>query len=488
MDPIDLAERLGRWSAGRGRLSALLAQRLRTLIDDGDLPPGAVLPTDRALAGALAVGRSTVVAAYETLRADGRIVRRQGSGTRVAGATDPQTPADGWTLPTPDTHAPLFLHHLEPPGSALQFACAAPSSPPAALLEAQRAALDQLTETAGRTVDQGYQVGGHPRLRAAIAEHYRGLGLPTDPEQVLVTNGAQQALSLLSRALVQPGDPVLVEAPTYPGALEVLRSIGAELVPQPVGMPGLARTLQQVSPVLTYLVPTFHNPTGAVLGALQGERAARAAVRADSWLIDDRTLADLAFPGVSTPPPLAAHAGDSDKIITVGSLSKAVWGGLRIGWIRAGRSLINRLSRVRALQDLGGTVFNQLAAAVMVEDLAGHLAQSRVQLNNRHDQLCTALRSELPEWSFEPVTGGQFLWVELPRGDADSFAQSALRHGVAVLPGSGLDAYGASTARLRLHFQLPNELARDGIRRLAAAWAEYQPPARPLPDRPKLAV
>jgi DNA-binding transcriptional MocR family regulator len=380
------------------------------------------------------------------------------------------------------------LQHLEPPGSALQFACAAPTAPPPELLSAQRQALDQLTATAGRTVDLGYHVVGLPRLRAAVADHYSGLDLATDPEQILITNGAQQAISLLVRALVQPGDPVLVETPTYPGALESLRAAGAELVPQSVGMPGLGRTLRGTRPALAYLVPQFHNPTGALLGALQGERLARAAAKADTWLIDDRTLADLPFPGVVTPPPLAIHEQSAGRVITVGSLSKIVWGGLRVGWIRGPRGLINRLARIRALHDCGGTVFTQLAAAIIVDDLAKLREQNSGLLKQRHDQLSEALRRQLPDWSFEPVTGGQFLWIKLPYGDGDSFAQYALRHGVAVLPGSGLDASGESTAYLRLHFQLPNELAQDGIRRLSAAWSQYQPPVKPLVERPKMAV
>ena len=135
MDPIELAQRLGRWSSGRGPLYVLLATRLRTLIDDGELRPGALLPPDRALATALAVGRITVVNAYDRLAVEGRIVRRQGSGTRVAG------PAGSEARGTTD--APTFLHLLEPNDDVIMLACAAPDAPPAELVDAYAETLPQ---------------------------------------------------------------------------------------------------------------------------------------------------------------------------------------------------------------------------------------------------------------------------------------------------------------------------------------------------------
>ena len=172
MKPIDLGERLGRWSSGRGPLPVLLSARLRRLIDEGELAPGEPLPPDRALAAALAVGRSTVVAAYEELRREGRIVRRQGSGTRVAGAdrAGPVRP------PRPTTGAPVFLHLLEPRDGVIPLACAAPSAPPPELVEAYAAMLPRLAATAG---DIGYYPAGHPALRQAIADRYAAPGIRT---------------------------------------------------------------------------------------------------------------------------------------------------------------------------------------------------------------------------------------------------------------------------------------------------------------------
>ena len=257
MKPIELGGRLGRWSSGRGPLPVLLAARLRRLIDEGELPPGEPLPPDRALASALAVGRSTVVAAYDLLRRDGRIVRRQGSGTQVAGTAG----AAG----RPTTGAPLFLHLLEPRDGVIQLTCAAPSTPPPELAEAYTSIVPTLAGICG---DIGYHPLGYPVLRAAIAERYTRHGIRTGPDRILVTNGAQQALSLLARAFLTPGAPVLVEAPTYHGALEAFRDAAAVPRALPVGLSGLEMAARQHRPALAYVISTFHNPTGSVLSPL----------------------------------------------------------------------------------------------------------------------------------------------------------------------------------------------------------------------------
>jgi DNA-binding transcriptional MocR family regulator len=474
MNPIELSDRLGRWSSGRGALPALLAARLRRLIDEGELPPGEPLPPDRALASALAVGRTTVVAAYDLLRQDGRLVRRQGSGTRVAGAE----PAG----PRPTTSAPIFLHLLEPHDGVIPLACAAPDTPPPELAEAFAGVMPALAATTG---DIGYYPAGHPALLTAIACHYERRGVRTRSEQVLVTNGGQQALSILARALLAAGDQVAVEGPTYPGALEVFREQAAVTNCLPVGLPGLAAAARQRRIALAYVVSTFHNPTGAVLPALARRELAQAASAAGVPLIDDEVMSDLAFPGVTVPPPIAAYA---DDVISVGSLSKSVWGGWRIGWVRGPEPLIARLARLLAVHDLGGNVIAQMAAADLLPRLGEIVCRQAAARQAQHDHLRRDLARYLPDWNVPPVPGGQTLWARLPRGDGASFAQAALRHGVAVLPGSGLDASGASQACLRLHFLARPEVLTEAVRRLADAWRSYRPPPVPATTPPAMSV
>ncbi len=464
----DLLARLGRWSAGRGPLYVLLAARLRRMINDGELPPGTALPADRTLAAALTVGRSTVVAAYDALCQDGRIVRRQGSGTRVAPAALKPEPG-----PAGDTASPLFLHLLEPPDGVIQLACAAVSTAPAAVTEAYATALTY--PIAG---DIGYHPAGHPALRRALAERYTRRGLPTEPGQILVTSGAQQGLSLLARLFLGPGDRMLVEAPTYPGAIEVFRESAAVLRSVPSGAAGLdvdalVHALRE-RPRAAYLVPTHHNPTGNVLSNLARRRIAEAAAAAGVPLIDDEVLADLGFAG-EVAPPLAAFAPDGAVVATAGSLSKSVWGGLRVGWVRASASLVLRLARLKAVHDLGSNVFAQLAAAELVGDLDALRKERVAALGENHDRLCADLAALLPGWEFRPASGGQTLWVRLPYGDGVSFAQRALRHGVAVLPGGSLDVSGHSDDHLRVPFLADPGKLTEAVRRLAEAWRDYTP-------------
>ncbi|WP_345563393.1 PLP-dependent aminotransferase family protein [Nonomuraea rosea] len=478
----DLVDLLGRWASGRGPLYLLLTARLRALIDDGVLAPDVRLPPDRVLARRLAVGRGTVVAAYDLLQQEARVVRRQGSGTRVAALDLPATrTADGVVA------NPLLMHILHPPDGVQLLTCAAPDEPPAAMFEAYEEAGARLAGVR----DLGYQPAGNADLRAALAAYYTGRGVPTAPEEIMVTTGGQQALTLLTGLLVSPGDTVLTEAPTYPGALEVFRHAASVIRPMRVDEAGHAMREHPARvhvdeaghairerPALTYLVPTARNPDGAVMGNQARRRLAALAAEHDVPLIDDEVCAELCFSG-ETPPPLAAFgAARGEQVITVGSMSKLVWGGLRVGWIRAAAPLISRLARLRAVHDLGGEVFSQLAAAALLRRL-DVIRPARVRvLRERHDHLCAELRARLPSWSFEPALGGQTLWVRLPHGDVDSFSQVALRHGVAVPPGRSFDPLGGFTDYMRLHYLFPEEELSQAVNNLAAAWAAYDGAAR----------
>ncbi|MGP3962665.1 MocR-like transcription factor YczR [Nonomuraea sp. 3N208] len=459
----DLVDLLGRWASGRGPLYLLLAVRLRALIDDGVLPPGDALPPDRVLAKRLAVGRGTVVAAYDLLQQEGRVVRRQGSGTRVAPLDLPATrTADGVVA------NPLLQHILHPPDGVILLTCAAPHDPPAALFEAYEEAGTRLAGVR----DLGYQPAGNAELRAALADYYCARGVPTTPDEIITTTGAQQALTLLTGLLVAPGDTVLTESPTYPGSLEVFRHAAA--VVKPVTPEQLRDALRE-RPALAYFVPTARNPDGAVMANHDRRRLAALAGEHDVPLIDDEVCAELCFSG-ETPPPLAAYGsrtGQGEHVITIGSLSKLVWGGLRVGWIRAAAPLISRLARLRAVHDLGGEVFSQLAAAALLRRLDEVRAARVRALRDRHDHLCAELRASLPSWSFEPARGGQTIWVRIPRGDVDAFSQVALRHGVAVPPGRSFDPLGGHADHMRLHFLFPAEELSRAVNNLAAAWAVF---------------
>ncbi|WP_405855317.1 aminotransferase class I/II-fold pyridoxal phosphate-dependent enzyme [Streptomyces sp. NBC_00090] len=238
--------------------------------------------------------------------------------------------------------------------------------------------------------------------------------------------------------------------------------------------------MERHRPALAYVVPRFQNPTGTVLPPLAGRRLVEAANALGVPLVDDEVLADLAFAPGPREPSLSAYG----EVIAVGSLSKVVWGGLRIGWVRGPAPLVARLARLKALHDLGSDLPSQLVATRLLDDFAPVLASRTAAVRAGHDHLRAELARLLPAWSCAPATGGQTLWVRLPHGDGVSFAQLALRHGVAVLPGATTDALGGSLRHLRLHFLAPTEVLTEAVRRLAAAWAEYTP--GPEPERASL--
>jgi DNA-binding transcriptional MocR family regulator len=469
----ELADLLGHWLAAEGPLYRMLAARIGRLADTGELPPGLRLPPERELAGALAVSRNTVAAAYQLLRDEGMAQSRQGAGTRIV----------------PHRTTPAAVHRANGFFAGLLESSAVDIDLTLATMECApqvAAALDNpaavLSPDVHREVTSspGYYPYGLPALRAVIADHLSARhGLPTSAEQVAVTTGAQQALDLLIRCEVLPGQPVVVEDPTFPGMLDALQRAGARMVGLPAGDgtdPGrLEQAIRTHRPALVYLTPTHHNPTGLVMPRPHRQRVADIAARHSGTLfIDDMTLADLTLdpePGTG-PQPLAALSPRQPNMITVGSLSKIYWGGLRTGWVRAGTGAISRLAAAKAAADLGSAPYEHaIAAALMAGQHEEIVRWRRAHLRVQRDALQDALRAGLPGWRWTTPPGGLSLWVRLAdRADSGAFAQAALRHGVAVVPGRLLSATGAGQDFVRIAFTQPAGRLREAVPMLARAW------------------
>jgi DNA-binding transcriptional MocR family regulator len=230
---------------------------------------------------------------------------------------------------------------------------------------------------------------------------------------------------------------------------------------------------------LIYLIPTFQNPTGEVMPKAARREIAQIVTEMGVPLIDDTTVADICFEG-TTPPPMAADCPDG-MVLTIGSLSKLVWGGLRIGWVRAPESTIQRLARLKSAADLGSPLLTQRIAIRMLGALDEFKKLRQAQLLPRRDLLASLLKRDLPQWSFRTPRGGLFLWVELPQGDSREFAQVALRHGVILLPGPAMSDTEGHVRFLRVPFLAEPGTIQDGVRRLAAAWRDYQSDDRVAP-------
>ncbi len=454
-----IAGLLGGWRRG-GTSHERLAVALRSLILDGRVAVDSRLPAERTLAATLGVSRATITAAYNQLRAEGYVASRQGSGSRV-------------TLPGGHRAAPDAIVG----GPGLDMRIAAMPGPPA-LEDVFAAAAGELP----RWLDHhGYDPLGLPPLRRAIAARFEQRGLPTRTEQILVTNGALQALDLTIRALVPRGRRALVELPSYPVALDALRGAGARLVPVPVNADGwdvdaieaVARTDR---PALAYLMPDFHNPTGLVMDASARRRAVRALDRAGTAVVLDETFAELNLDHVAMPTPAAAHAGRT--AVTIGSLSKAVWGGLRIGWARADPALIHRLVVERARTDMASPLFEQLVAARTLERLDEILAERCNVIRIRRAALARALDERLPDWRYALPSGGLFMWAELPAPISTSLTLAASRRNLLLTPAPRFAAAGLLERHLRLPFTLaPEQLERavEILADLAPGQAGIQP-------------
>lgn len=442
-----------------------LADGIRTLVLEGRVPVAARLPAERELAAALAVSRTTVAAAFEALRSDGFLTSRRGAGSWTA------VPA-GNPLPTGGLE-PLPPEAAE---TVLDLGSAALPAPEPHLTRAFERALNEFPPY-GRT--HGDYPAGLPVLRTVIADRYTARGVPTMPEQIMITTGAMGAVAALAHLFTPRGERVAVEHPSYANILQLLRGRGARLVPIPMAgrlagwdLPAWRQVLRDSAPRMGYVVADFHNPTGSLADEDQ-RRGLVAAVRsAGTLLVADETMADLPLdPGTVLPRPMAAFDPGGSSVITVGSVSKAIWAGLRIGWVRAAPEVIRSLVAARAYVDLGSPVLEQLAVAGLMTDGSWEEAVGlrRTQARENRDALVGALRRDLPDWEFSVPHGGLTLWVRTGGLSGSRIAEAGERLGVRVPAGTRFGVDGAFEAYVRLPFTLSGALAGEAVNRLARA-------------------
>jgi DNA-binding transcriptional MocR family regulator len=327
---------------------------------------------------------------------------------------------------------------------------------------------------------------GDPRLRALLATRFEARGLQAHADEILVTTGSQQALGLVASVLLDPGDAVLVENPSYLAALQCFGFAGAKLVTAPCDEDGLdpealPALIAEQRPKFLYLVPTFQNPTGRTLPAERRRRLAQIAAEHGLWLIEDDPYGELRYDGEPLAP-IAAHPGARDRTVTVSSLSKVLAPGLRIGFLRAPQQLLGPLTVAKQAADLHTSTVDQHAAraALHAGDLDEHIVHICDEYRRRRDALLGGLAQALPQGAtFNRPAGGMFVWARLPEGwDASQLLRTALRHDVAFVPGSPFYATEPDPRTLRLSFTThpPNEIV-EGLRRLQAAVAEAGPVA-----------
>ncbi|WP_230294924.1 PLP-dependent aminotransferase family protein [Deinococcus sp. 6GRE01] len=447
------------WRDHPGPLHTRLHTHLQHAIERGELTPGQRLPAERTLATLLGISRATAVTALDDLTASGHLTRHVGRGTHVA----PTAPR---AQPLLTLRTPIGTAHP----SEIDLTIAVPL-----LTDQQRARLRAAAQHAH--YDSPYHPHGLPDLRDLIAQQYTRAGLPTTPEQILITSGAQQAISLTASTLLRRGDHALLETPTYFGAIDVFRAAGATLTGVPVTPHGvnpdtfttLARTHH---PRLAFLTPTHQNPTSTTLPP--HARARLAAFIHDTHLptIEDDTLTDLSFTDHPPPPRLSTHAPHA-PIINVGSLSKLYWAGLRIGWMRLPPTLAAPLTQAKTLTDFGSSQPAQHLAQHLLQDLPTLISERRAAITPARDHLAHLLRTHLPDWTFTTPPGGQFLWITLPTPTASAYTHHAARHGLRLYPGASMGVTPLPDQYLRIPFTLHPDHIPEAVTRLARAWAEF---------------
>ena len=461
-----LSQLLGPWLHGKGPLRARLKSAVEKAILDGLIADGTRLPSERGFADACGVSRSTIVSAYDMLAEDWLLERRRGSGSivrtaaarsRITSRRDAELTAlsSGMILQEPDDIVDLSLSWPDVPIEFLPYL--------------QSPTLSELHDLQGASI---HAPAGLPPLRERIAQQYAAAGIPTSVDNIVVTTGSQQGLSLAASLFTGPGDTVAIEQPTYFVALDAFRTMRTRLRAFP---PGFAdRSLQEEMATSSFralhCIPTFQSPTGHVMS----EQARRALVKLanehDVPILEECSLEATAFSG-STPRPLAYF--DRENVVSIGSLNLVFWPGLQVGWIRASTSIAARLGRLKVLSDLGTSVPSQVLALRVLDSFDQIALVRQRQLKERCDLLCRLLAERLPQWQFEKPSGGLVLWVRLPFGDATSFAQFAARAGVRVLPGSSMTVDGSCTEYVRLSYTACPAIIEAGVARLASAWRRY---------------
>ena len=303
---------------------------------------------------------------------------------------------------------------------------------------------------------------GDPALRALLAGRLSDQSVACEADDLLVTSGSQQALTLLSTVLLEHGDTVLVEDPAYLAALQAFRLAGARLVAVPADDEGpdpdaLVAAARRSRAKALYLVPTFQNPSGRTIGAARRQALLAAAVEADLWLIEDDPYGELRLSGERVAQ-IASLPGAEERVVLLGSLSKVLAPGLRVGFVRAPGELRAAVAVAKQASDLQTATVTQAAARCWLEanDLDAHLERVRVVYRARRDALLDGLEDALPAGAtWTRPEGGMFCWVRLPAGDAEALLARALAAGVAYVPGVPFHAGEPDRRTLRLSFSEP---------------------------------
>jgi GntR family transcriptional regulator / MocR family aminotransferase len=473
-----------------------ISTHLRLGILSGSLAPDTRLPASRQLARDLGVNRITVENAYSNLEADGLVFSRVGSGTYVL----PPNPLPSISKKSAEASWPFWQQSLQARDTGtrvvvieemlkaaghsnpVNFASGISDSRQFPAEEFRKTIQSVMRRDGIAAMDYGERNGYGP-LREGITHILATQGLQTRPENILITAGSQQAISLVSQLILKPGDVILVESPTYSIAMELFRALGFRIVGIPMDTQGmqvdkLERLLQQHHPKLIYTIPNFHNPTGTCLNSVRRRELMVLADRYNIPILEDDFVGDLRYEGRAQPSLKALDPGG--QVIYVSTFSKMLMPGLRVGFLVADGPVCESLLGLKRLSDLTTSTLIQraLEAYVTVGRYQAYLRRSCQVFLKRRDAMLAAIEHHLPAGvSYESPQGGLFLWLRLPENlSSDELLPLACEEGVAFAPGNRFFPEGSGGLDwMRLNFvSQPADEIETGIKRLGKAIKHFR--------------
>jgi 2-aminoadipate transaminase len=468
-----------------------ICQQLREAILSGELSEGTRLPTERALASELGINRTTVMNAYNELASEGLIEGHVGRGTLVRRnhfgylGDSFENETASWLLGLPAGEREVLgpdafmLSELASMGERKEIISLAPGNPAPNLLPAEMLGTiiaDGLLSAGERAL--GYcPVEGLHSLRRAVAASMRKRGVAVDVQHILILSGSTQGIGLIGRFLLRPGDEVVVEVPTYLGAIQAFRALNARVIGVPTDREGirvdlLESILARHRPRLIYTLPTFQNPTGTVMSQERRRRLLLLAKRYQTPILEDDPYGEIYFED-RRPQPLKA-LDTSGQVLYLSTYSKILAPGLRVAWLAAPELMIERLSLHKQVFDLNTNALGQWTVSEVLRRnmLEDHLAMLRQQYRHKRDLMLEAIATHWPEEvRVNRPAGGFHLWCRLP---ADMRSRSLLREAaneqVTFVIGEPFHVDGGGQQHFRLSYAYPEtDHIEEGVRRIGNA-------------------
>lgn len=464
-----------------------IADQIRRQIQKGEIPAGQRLPSERRLAEALSVNRTTVLNAYAELKAEGYLGAQVGNGTVVQ---DTGSEAVGISNAGEPVWNQLFSGYASRFDSGLvgellalasrpdfiSFATgiASPDSGPAEVLAGMEEALSRRENSRAllHSPTEGFM-----SMRQAICTVMQKRGVFCSEYEVMMLSGSQQGIDLAARVFLDPGDIVVIEEPTYFPAIEVFKTAGARIMTVPIDEDGmnievLERLLERHRPKLIYTIPTYQNPTGTTMSLERRRRLLDLAQRSHTIVLEDDAYGGITFDGES--PPLLKALDSSGYVVYLSTFSKNVYSGLRLGWMVADRRIVKAFSNAKQLADLHSSSLSQWLVERFVSSggLENHMKKMSCAYKERRDIMHGALKKYAPAgMTWTVPTGGYYIWCRLPEGvSAGKLVRRAAEYKVSFVPGVPFFYTEAGDEYLRLNFTFaPKDVIDDGIQRLMRA-------------------